>query len=282
MANRKKKHDAKSKKHLYIAIGAVTALLAILIILTVVLSQNETGSAGQDPSQTSPTTVSTSPSAPIGSENPSDPPLSDDPQSDVVPQPPVGYVPTESDPMLLEQGLYIVHMGNFSGRFVEDGSDEQIENFCAVIVENQSDKTLQLLQFKLTIGETVYDFRLTTLPPGERAIVQDLNRTSFAAGEEDMTANVEACLFFNEEPSLHEDLFAVSGTESGLELRNRTNSDISGPIYVYYKTRTADGYFGGITYRITIPSLEANGTYNAAVSHFWPGSSQVMFIDYAQ
>lgn len=270
-----KKQNHSSKRFLQIAIGVVSILLVVLVAVTVILSGKRDSAGGQNVSQTTQPTAETGPSAPTQPDD------NRDPQNPVDPQTPDSNIPTESAPMLLDQGLYIVHVGNYSGKYVEDGSDSQLENFCAVMVENRSGKAVQLLQFKITSGDHVYEFRLTTLPAGERAIVQDLNRASFVGGEATMTADVEVCVFFDAEPSLYEDVFAISGTERGIELRNLTDVAIPGPIYVYYKTRTADGYFGGITYRVTIPGLEANATYSASVSHFWPGSSQVMFADYA-
>lgn len=275
MPKQKSKHS-QSKRSLMIAIEVASILLLALIALTVVLSRNKNTSGDNNSVQSGQQTVSTNPS------DPTKPGTNGEQPSLNAPQTPADNAPTESAPLLLQDGLYIVHIGNFSGKYVEDGSDTQLENFCAVIVENRSEKTVQILQFEVVSGEHVYDFSLTTLPPGEQAIVQELNRAAYVPSDATMVTNVDLCNFFPEEPSLHEDVFAVSGTEYGIELRNLTDADIPGPIYVYYKTRTPDGYGGGITYRISVPGLEAKGVYTASVSHFWPGSSQVMFIDYVQ
>ena len=271
-----KQNQSESKQSLLLAIAAAGIVLVLLIVLTVALSGHEDTAEGTNINQSMQPSETVNPIPSTPSESHVDPQPTGDSQTVG------GNAPTESDPMLLDQNLYIVKMGNFSGRYVEDGSDAQVENFCSVIVENRSERTLQLLQFKVIDGDRVYEFRLTTLPPGERAVVQELSRTTFVPGEALMRADVELCVFFDKEPSLHEDVFAISGTENGIELRNLTDKEISGPIYVYYKTRTADGFGGGITYRVTVPGLAAKGVYKASVSHFWPGSSQVMFIDYAQ
>lgn len=270
----KKKHNTQ-KKSLLLAIGAVSVLLVVLLLILVSLAGKQTPGEDDVIAQSNQTTSPADLDEPGQQDTNTDSQPLDDVQTSV------GKVPTETEPILLTDGLYIVHMGNYSGRFVEDGSDEQLENFCAVIVENRSEHTVQLLQFTVADGDRVYDFQLTTLPAGERAIVQDLNRTSFATPKSDLAANTELCIFFDEEPTLYEEIFAISGAEYGLEVRNLTDKEITGPIYVYYKTRTADGYYGGITYRLTIPGLMAKETYNATVNHFWPGSSQVMFVDYA-
>ena len=317
MANKKRKHKKATKRSLWIAIAAVSALLVALLVTAMLLSRKEdapgssssiqstqnttpvnpsTPSQEQDHAQTQPTTESelTDDTQPTTESEPTDdtqPTTEAQPsggkQPTANPQPSdeqvtLDNIPTESAPLLVSEDIYIVRMANYSGRFVEDGSDAELENYCAVVVENRSEKTIQLLQFTISGKERTYSFRLTTLPPGERAIVQEINRSAVANGEVIVSVNVEAIVYFAEEPSLHEDIFTISGSENGIELRNRTNQKISGPIYVYYKTRTSNGYVGGITYRVTIPSLEANGIYEAAVNHFWPGSSQVMFIEYAQ
>ena len=273
--SKRKKQNKQSRQILMGAIAVATIMLVVLIAIAIDLISKEPTGDGTEATRTD-STVSVVPADPTQPDSTDD----NQPSGDVVT--PSANVPTESNPLMLDQGLYVVHMGNYSGRFVEDGSDVQVDNFCAVIVENRSESTLQLLQFTISDAEHEYTFQLTTLPPGERAIVQDMNRTPFVNGNGELNGNVDLCVFFDKEPSLHEDIFVISGTETGIELRNRTDSEISGPIYVYYKTRTADGFFGGITYRVTISGLGANGIFSTAVNHFWPGSSQVMFIDYVQ
>ena len=287
MAKKKMKHKKVSKRTLWIAIAAVSILLVALILTAVLLSRkDDTPRDDQSVSSTQATTLA-APSTPSQPDDDTASQPSEDTQTPEELQPtddpetPDANIPEEYL-LELDEDVYLIQMANYSGRFVEDGSDASLENYCAVVVENRSNKTIQLLQFTIPGVETVYSFRLTTLPPGERAIVQELERTTLANDEVIGSANVEACVYFSEEPSLHEDVFTISGSESGIELKNCTDREITGPIYVYYKTRTADGYVGGITYRVTIPTLKADETYKAAVNHFWPGSSQVMFIEYAQ
>ncbi len=190
--------------------------------------------------------------------------------------------PVEQEPIFLDAELCVTHIGNFTGRYVEDGSDEQVTDVCAVQVENRGDRTVQLAQFQIISDDVTYEFLLTTLPPGQKAIVQESGRQSYTETEVAPQKIVQTLIYFDTEPSLYEEVFAVTGMENGLELRNLTDQKIEGPIYVYYKTRTADGFAGGITYRIEFPGLEAGESYQTAVQHFWLGSSQVMFIAYVQ
>lgn len=189
---------------------------------------------------------------------------------------------TTTLPLFMDSGIAIVDLGNYAGMYVEDGSDTQIDSVAGVVLENTSGHTIQLVQFTLTFGQDTYEFRVTTLPHGARVLVQEMNKKSFKDVDQNFTAAISAIAHFQQEPSLHTDVFSVTGTETGIELRNLTDKDIAGPIYVYYKTRNSDGYAGGITYRLTIPELKAKSTYAVNANHFWIGSSEIMFIDYAQ
>lgn len=261
----------ETRKKLIIAIIISAFVLVAAIAAAVIL--------GLKPNQNAPT-----PPVPTGTEVPSNTTpggeVTVDPTVDVT-KPAQNNLPTEDKPLMLGDDLYIVRMGNYSGRYVEDGSDVQLDSFCAVVVENRGTRTVQLAKFQVKMGTQTYQFSLTTLPPGTRAIVQELNRLSFTDSDASPLASVETLVFFYAEPSLHEDVFSISGAENGIELYNRSDDDISGPIYVYYKTRNEEGFVGGITYRVTFPEVKAGETSFMAVNHFWAGSSQVMFVDYA-
>ena len=229
-----------------------------------------------------PTEVSTEPSTePVQATNPPTKPT----EGNTSHENPVNKTEeneTTTLPLFMDSGIAIVDLGNYSGMYVEDGSDTQIDSVAGVVLENTSGQTIQLVQFTLTFGQDTYDFRVTTLPHGARVLVQEMNKKSFKDVDQNFTAAISAIAHFHQEPSLHTDVFSVTGTETGIELRNLTNNDIAGPIYVYYKTRNSEGYAGGITYRVTIPELKAKSTYAVNANHFWIGSSEVMFIDYAQ
>ncbi len=269
---------------LKIAIVLLGILLAVLLIVAVALSGYGAKDQGIGTGTTGDHTgnSSTQTSTDQGELNSGTQETETTPQQSTAPAAPTDMLPTADSPLHLGKDLYVVQIGNFSGRYVEDGSDMDVTDVCAVAVVNRGQQTVQLAQFQISHGTNVYEFRLTTLPPGETAIVQELNRMSFENANVRPVAAMETAVLFNQEPTLHEDVFGITGSEGGIELRNLTNEDIAGPIYVYYKTRTADGFAGGITYRITVPELKAGDSYQAAAAHFWAGSSQVMFVEYAQ
>ena len=190
----------------------------------------------------------------------------------------------EQEEYLIDLGddLYVLQLVNISGTFVEDGSDAKIDMVAAITVENRGDKTLQLANITLYVEGTEYAFSLTTLPPGEQAMIQETGKQTFPIMEELPGAKTSNVVFFQEEPSMHEDVFDITTEAYTITVENKTDTDIAGPIYVYYKTKGEDYYQGGITYRVQISGLEAGETYSAYAGHFYGEESQVMFVDYAE
>lgn len=178
--------------------------------------------------------------------------------------------------------LYIQKMVNITGTYVENGKDEAVTKVAAITVENRSDRTLRLANISLQVEGVEYTFSLTTLPPGQTAMVQEAQKRMFPKMDQLPDANVTQVVFFEEEPSLHQNVFEITTSAFTIEVTNKTDTDIAGPIYVYYKTVEKDYFRGGITYRVHIPAIAAGETYTAYAGHFYGQESQVMYIDYAK
>jgi hypothetical protein len=190
---------------------------------------------------------------------------------------------TEQDYLIsLGNQLYIHKLVNIKGTYVEDGKNETVEKVAAITVENRGNKTLQLGNISLEIQGVEYVFSLTTLPPGKTAMVQEKQKRSFPKMDQLPEAKLEYTTFFEEEPSLHQNVFEITTSAFTIEVTNKTDTDIVGPIYVYYKTVEKDYFRGGITYRVHIPAIAAGETYTAYAGHFYGQESQVMYIDYAK
>lgn len=59
-------------------------------------------------------------------------------------------------------------------------------------------------------------------------------------------------------------------------------SDITGQIYVYYKSSYGDLYIGGITYRTGVSGLAAGASTTLYASHYSTAYSRIMFVTYVQ
>lgn len=178
----------------------------------------------------------------------------------------------------LESGeLSVVAVGTYSGGYMEDGTDEQIENAAALILQNDSDQMLQIAEIEIRINdEDTALFRITNLPSDGMVLALDMNRLTC---ESDSKAEKlsEAVRFFDDVP-MNEEIFETEGTEGRLTLKNLSN-DTYEKVYVYYKTEIEkDLYLGGITYRIPFEEIEGRTQVETDAGHYSPDKSKIVEV----
>ena len=188
----------------------------------------------------------------------------------------------EEPMMALGSGLSLMSVNRYAGAFVEDGSDDTVADIMAVTVRNDGDKTVQYAHITLTVGETAYEFDVTTLPVGASAQLLELSRQTMPDSTDGMTAEVSACAVFETEPSLCADALSIETQDTAITVTNISGSDITGQIYVYYKIAYGDLYLGGITYRVGLSGLKAGESSTCYAGHFSTDYSKLMFATYVQ
>ena len=179
----------------------------------------------------------------------------------------------------IENDLEIINIGNFEGKYMEDGSDEQVSDVMMIVIKNNGDQTLQYAELKMVSEGMTAEFAFSTLPPGKEMLVLEKNRQSYSGEIEDMETYLENVVFFDEPLSLCENVLKVHGLDGALNIENISGKDISGPIAVYYKTIKDDCYYGGITYRALIEDgLKAGEIRQVMTNHFLLDESEVLFV----
>lgn len=177
----------------------------------------------------------------------------------------------------LGQGLRITDVGSYAGVYMEDGSDDIVSDVMMLLVTNESDRDLQYARITLTAGERTREFSVSTLPAGERALLLEEGRMPYV--REDYSAQVHDVVFFQEPLSLQEDRLALSGLDGAINVTNISGGPIEDDIVIYYKNRSADLYYGGITYRARIQGGLADGEIKQVMTgHFDPEDCQVLFV----
>ncbi len=189
-----------------------------------------------------------------------------------------------AEPMMdLGSGLSLMSVNRYAGAFVEDGSDETVSDVLAITVRNDGDKMVQYAQITLTQGESTYQFSVTTLPVGASAQVLELSRQAMPDSTEGLTGQVDTYAVFDTEPTMCGDVLGIETQDTAITVTNKSGSDITGPIYVYYKIAYGDLYLGGITYRVGISSgLKAGESSTCYAGHFSNDYSVLMFATYVQ
>ena len=178
-------------------------------------------------------------------------------------------------------GISVVALDNISGMYVEDGSDEVMSGIFAVTFRNDSGSDLQYAKLVLTVGDEDYTFEISTLPAGATVRAMEANKEAFVAAKGDVTLTQESVAWFNESPSMHEDVFKIIERDGATIVENISDKTVAAPIYVYYKNYVDGEYVGGITYRAGTQEELAPGKAVALnASHFDPDASRLMFVTY--
>ncbi len=190
---------------------------------------------------------------------------------------------TAAEPLMdLGYHLSLMNVSHYAGAFVEDGSDDVVSDVMVITVRNDGDKVVQYAHITLTVGETAYEFDLTTLPVGASAYLLELSRQTEPESTEGMTADVSAYAVFETEPTLCSDVLEIETQDTAITITNKSDSDITGQIYVYYKITNGDMYLGGITYRVGTNGLKAGESTTCYAGHFSTDYSKLMFATYVQ
>lgn len=182
------------------------------------------------------------------------------------------YIPSEKD-------LCIDRVGSYTGAYMEDGTDQVLSNILMIRVTNNGEKTLQYGEISLTDGETTAQFTLSTLPPGESAILLEQTKMTYDAGKNLQQVSLNNVAFFAEEPTLCQDRISVQALDGVINVTNISGTDISGDVVIYYKN-WADGIlYGGITYRIIVSGgIAAGETKQLGASHFSQSGSRILWV----
>lgn len=177
-------------------------------------------------------------------------------------------------------GIDVLGLLSYSGAYLEDGSDDAVENIAALRIRNDSGRAYQTLTLKVTSNGTVYEFFVTALLPGKEITVLERNRAEFGGDQEIYSCEISESSYFTEEPSMHADMFTIQTFSGVINLRNDSPSDIANDVFVYYKSKDSSGLLGGITYRVNFGALKSGELAQRASGHFDPENSEILFVTY--
>lgn len=246
--------------------AALAFALALLTIAVVALAVwRSSGSADTPPAEETPAAATPAPE-----------------QTEATPAPSAApSVEVELEPVTainLGYGLEISDVGSYIGAYMEDGSDEFVSGVMMLIVRNNGETDLQFANIEVAYTDFTASFQVTNLPAGQAVVLLELNRQPLPEGEP-LSAVAQNVVLFDEPMSLREDILALSGSDGSITVKNISDADISGDIYVYYKNSAADLLYGGITYRAKVEGGLAAGEERSIVAgHYDPDNSLLTLV----
>lgn len=165
----------------------------------------------------------------------------------------------------------------YEGAFLEDGSEEAVEDVAALILENTGTIGIEYAQIIVMQSGRELSFDATYIPPKSRILLLEENKQAYS------DAPVTACRCRTVIPGVFDrSERTVSIRETGmctLEVTNLTDREVSG-IRVYYKHHEGanDLYVGGITYSTVIPELAPGESRSVTPYRYASGYAQVVAV----
>lgn len=179
-----------------------------------------------------------------------------------------------------KKNMEILSIGQYSGKFLEDGSDTDKENILAIVVKNTSDKVIDYgeITMKISGKSGTLKFKVTNLKPGASALVME------SSGEvefniQDRYIYVGSNSNTIKSTSLKEDEVAITTKGNKITVENLTDKNIN-KVYVYYKTVSPGNcYLGGVTYRLKLQNVRSGKSVSAESRHFSNLSSEIIKVE---
>lgn len=194
-----------------------------------------------------------------------------------------GYTAIDADLTgALNDTLHLVSVGSYTGAYMEDGTDEPVENVLALIVENRGNAMVEYAALELSCGGERVEFQISALPAGAAVFVLAKDRVTLGKSPAALPSvsrfaiAKDAVLDFSEDFTLYPDTGVIN-------IENVSGHDIDGDVCVYYKTWQYGLYLGGIAYRARVEGGMAAGAIAQSVqSHYNSDTSTILFMTYAQ
>lgn len=173
-------------------------------------------------------------------------------------------------------GLVIEKIAPYTGTFVEDGTNAQVQDVAMLMVLNNGDYPIAYTQIRIDFGAQSLVFDISALPVGERLVVQEKAGKPLPAGKATAAA---ATVVQQAELSMSAQVKVTDNGDNTLTITNLTGQTIP-TVRVFYKYyQAADGmYIGGIAFTVRIPNLGAGQSVTVQPSHFESSASAVVMV----
>ena len=172
--------------------------------------------------------------------------------------------------------LYVSDLFKYSGKYVEDRSDEEVEDIAAIRLTNGGDKDYEYIEFNVKTADDEYSFKASGILAGESVLVLSADKKEINGDGAVTSGECTVLSEYTFKPTMLGDMFEVYQSAPSVTIKNISGRELKGKICIYYKNTGADGLLGGITYRFSIDSLGKDEMQQRTSEHL----GKVLFITY--
>lgn len=173
--------------------------------------------------------------------------------------------------------LVILSYGPYSGVYLEDGSDSDINDVAAILVENTGDKDIEYCSITADDSSRILKFVGSAIPANSKVVIMAQNAEPYQSqGFMSVGTSVSDETDFTQS---EDKVTIVSSEEGKIKIKNISNSAI--PIVrVFYKfyLPDQDSFVGGITYNSVVEDLKPDEEREIEPSHFAGDASKIVMI----
>ena len=178
------------------------------------------------------------------------------------------------------KNMEIISIGQYSGKFIEDGSDVNKDNVLAIIVKNTSEEVIDYGEINMKIiGKTdTIKFKITNLKPGVCALAME------SSGKIEFNPE-DKYIYMSSKNNMIKDLstmgsqIAITTENKKITVENLSDENLN-TVYVYYKTISPGGcYLGGITYRAKFENVEGGKSISSNTIHFSNENCEILKVE---
>ena len=257
-----------TKKQKYIIGIAVCALaLVISITLAVILTgaENPQSSESSADEATAATQVTANEETTVPTESPTN---ATEGPTNPNESPDVSSEPTGAD-------LYCHEFATYSGVYVEDGQNKEVENVAMILVENRSLQFLDQATVTYLYGNQYATFVVTGLPAGEKCWVMEKNKL---VPDEGYSFLFDKCTTsFKSDVIITPTQLQVETKDNTITIENTSPNTLEN-VAVYYKNTLSDGnYLGGISYVMNFGTMNPGDVICKESGHFSDASKIVRY-----
>lgn len=177
--------------------------------------------------------------------------------------------------------LRLAAVGRYTGAFMEDGSDDPVENVLALIVENTGEDLVEYAELSANFDGSDATFKITSLPAGGYVLVLEVSRQTVSEASSVQLPEVKHWAKVNDLVLDYSNDFQIYAADGVINLVNISGTDYQNDIFVYYKTYQYNVYMGGVAYRVRFSGGLADGAIGQCLqSHFSGTYSVILYMAY--